>query len=118
MDSRISGSASQLRETGVELGQVPIVPTGTVLVDLAQVFARHETHHVLVQEASGGLLGIVSADDLQNAMRTASDSGLTAWHHRTVESLIAVTLEIEETETSDKSSDQQTPASELDCVYA
>jgi diguanylate cyclase (GGDEF)-like protein len=116
MDSRISGSASQLRETGVELGQVPIVPTGTVLVDLAQVFARHETHHVLVQEASGGLLGIVSADDLQNAMRTASDSGLTAWHHRTVESLIAVTLEIEETETSDKSSDQQTPASELDCV--
>ena len=85
MDSRISGSASQLRDTGAELGQVPIVPTGTVLVDLAQVFARHETQHVLVQDSAGGLLGIVSADDLQNAMRTTSDAGLTAWHHRAVE---------------------------------
>ena len=77
MDSRISGSASQLRDTGAELGQVPIVPTGTVLVDLAQVFARHETQHVLVQESSGGLLGIVSAEELQNAMRTASETELT-----------------------------------------
>ncbi|NQV24503.1 MAG: diguanylate cyclase [Rhodopirellula sp.] len=96
MDSRITGSASQLRDTGSELAQVPIVPAGTVLVELAQVFAKHETQHVLVQETSGGLLGIVSAGDLQNAMRTTSDSGMTAWHHRTVESLISVTLELEE----------------------
>jgi diguanylate cyclase (GGDEF)-like protein len=116
MDSRISGSASQLRDTGAELGQVPIVPTGTVLVDLAQVFASHETQHVLVQEPSGGLLGIVSADDLQNAMRTTSESGLTAWHHRTVESLISVTIDLDETSTPDQPAEFRKPTSELDCV--
>ena len=116
MDSRISGSASQLRDTGAELGQVPIVPTGTVLVDLAQVFARHETQHVLVQESSGGLLGIVSAEELQNAMRTASETELTAWHHRTVESLISVTLEIEETSTQPRPADNRQSTIELDCV--
>ncbi|MGZ0162758.1 MAG: GGDEF domain-containing protein [Planctomycetales bacterium] len=116
MDSRISGSASQLRDTGAELGQVPIVPTGTVLVDLAQVFARHETQHVLVQESSGGLLGIVSAEELQNAMRTASETELTAWHHRTVESLISVTLEIEETSPQPRPADNRKPTTELDCV--
>jgi diguanylate cyclase (GGDEF)-like protein len=116
MDSRISGSASQLRDTGAELGQVPIVPTGTVLVDLAQVFARHETQHVLVQDSAGGLLGIVSADDLQNAMRTTSDAGLTAWHHRAVESLISVALELEETPADKGESLNLSPASEMDCV--
>tara|TARA_R110002072_G_scaffold927_1_gene7356 strand:- start:222 stop:1220 length:999 start_codon:yes stop_codon:yes gene_type:complete len=116
MQSRISGSASQLRETGAALGQVPIVPMGTVLVDLAQVFARHETQHVLVQESSGGLLGIVSADDLQNAMRTAAETDLTAWHHRTVESLISVTLEMDEPDSEKKSAENRTTASELDCV--
>jgi len=116
MDSRISGSASQLRDTGAELGQVPIVPTGTVLVDLAEVFARHETQHVLVQESSGGLLGIVSADDLQNAMRTASETELTAWHHRTVESLISVTLELEETSPQPRPANNRKPTTEVDCV--
>jgi diguanylate cyclase (GGDEF)-like protein len=116
MDSRISGSASQLRDTGAELGQVPIVPTGTVLVDLAEVFARHETQHVLVQESSGGLLGIVSADDLQNAMRTAPETELTAWHHRTVESLISVTLELEETSPQPRPANNRKPTTEVDCV--
>lgn len=116
MDNRISGSASRLRDTGAELGQVPIVPTGTVLVDLAQVFARHETQHVLVQESSGGLLGIVSADDLQDAMRTASETELTAWHHRTVESLISVTLELDETSPQPQPSDNRKSTTELDCV--
>lgn len=119
MDSRISGSASQLRDTGAELGQVPIVPAGTVLVDLAEVFARHETQHILVQESSGGLLGIVSADDLQNAIRTTSDSGLTAWHHRTVESLISVTLELDEPESANsevRTNEPHTSESEQDCV--
>ena len=116
MDSRISGSASQLRDTGAELGQVPIVPTGTVLVELTQVFARHETQHVLVQDSAGGLLGIVSADDLQNAMRTTSDAGLTAWHHRAVESLISVALELEETPADKGESLNLSPASEMDCV--
>ncbi|MGZ0168935.1 MAG: diguanylate cyclase [Planctomycetales bacterium] len=116
MNSRISGSASQLRDTGAELGQVPIVPAGTVLVDLAQVFARHETQHVLVQEASGGLLGIVSAADLQDAMRTAFETGLTTWHHRTVESLISVTLELDEATTHTPPAGNRKPASEHDCV--
>lgn len=116
MGSRISGSASQLRDTGAESGQVPIVPVGTVLVDLAQVFARHETQHVLVQETSGGLLGIVSADDLQDAMRTAAETELTAWHHRTVESLISVTLEIDESDSPEQPAESQKAASELDCV--
>jgi diguanylate cyclase (GGDEF)-like protein len=116
MDSRISGSASQLRDTGAELVQVPIVPMGTVLVDLAQVFAQHETQHVLVQEPAGGLMGIVSADDLQNAMRTASESGLAAWHHRTVESLISVTLELDESAADKSPVGDRNPASDLDCV--
>jgi diguanylate cyclase (GGDEF)-like protein len=114
--TRIKGSVSQLRDTGEDLPQVPIVPAGTVLVELAQVFARHETQHVLVQEAAGGLLGIVSADDLQNAMRTTSDSGMTAWHHRTVESLISVTLELEDANSRKPSKNTPRSASDQDCV--
>jgi diguanylate cyclase (GGDEF)-like protein len=116
MDNRISGSASHLYDSGTELCQVAIVPAGTVLIELVQVFAQHETQHVLVQEASGGLLGIVSAEDLQNAMRTTSDSGLTAWHHRTVESLISVTLELNEADDQSSRRDDQTPVTDQDCV--
>ena len=116
MDNRISGSACHLYDSGTELCQVPIVPAGTVLIELVQVFAQHETQHVLVQEAAGGLLGIVSAEDLQNAMRTTSDSGLTAWHHRTVESLISVTLELNEADDQSSQRDDQTPVTDQDCV--
>jgi diguanylate cyclase (GGDEF)-like protein len=57
------------------------------------VFARHESRHVLVEDASGDLIGIVSEDDLRNAMRDISETNPTAWHQRTVESLLAVTFE-------------------------
>jgi diguanylate cyclase (GGDEF)-like protein len=116
MENRISGSASHLHDSSSELCQVPIVPAGTVLIELAQVFARHETQHVLVQEVAGGLLGIVSADDLQNAMRTTSDSGLTAWHHRTVESLISVTLELNDADEHSGQPEDRTPVTDQDCV--
>lgn len=114
--SRITGSASQLHESGQELEQVPIVPAGTLLVELAQVFARHETQHVLVAESEGGLLGIVSADDLEAAIRSTVETGAAAWHHRTVESLISVTLELEESASAAKSRSQEPVASDRDCV--
>ena len=116
MTSRITGSASQLHDSAEELAQVPIVPAGTVLVELAQLFARHETQHVLVQDTSGGLLGIVSANDLQNAMRTTADSGLAAWHHRSVESLISVTLELGDSASPKLPQPNHKSASEQDCV--
>lgn len=116
MDSPIRCSASRLHDNGTEIAQVPIVPAGTVLVDLAQVFARHESQHVLVQEASGGLLGIVSAGQLQNAMRTGSDSSNAAWHHRTVESLISVTLGLDESVVPTNSTRLAQTEIDQDCV--
>jgi diguanylate cyclase (GGDEF)-like protein len=60
------------------------------LVDLAQVFASHESRHVLVQDDQE-LVGIISTDDLQQAIRTFSEDG-TAWHQRVVESLVVIRL--------------------------
>lgn len=117
MDSGIRGSASQLHDSGQDLPQVPIVQAGTLLLDLADVFASHETQHVLIQERSGGLLGIVSADNLQDAIRTLSDEGDSAWHHRTVESLISVTLELDESASEEQESDNRTLANtDHDCI--
>jgi len=117
MDSGIKGSASQLHDSGTDLPQVPIVPAGTVLVDLAEVFATHETQHVLVQEQTGGLLGIVSADNLQTAIRTSADEGKAAWHHRAVESLISVALDLDEADLELRASVARTPATtDQDCI--
>lgn len=96
--------------------QLPIVPAGTELVELAQVFARHETQHVLVSESAGGLLGIVSADDLQTAIRETADAGTAAWHHRTVESLISVALELNTDQSETSSKAEASVPSEQDCV--
>lgn len=116
MDRRIRGSASHLYDSGVELTQLPIVPAGTILVDLAQVIATQETQHVLVRDLSGELLGIVSAADLQNAIRTLDSDGKAAWHHRTVESLISVTLDLNEPATEQTSTEDVTPVADQDCI--
>lgn len=86
-------SASQLCPDGDRTVQAPVVSRDSLLVGLAEVFARHESRHVLVEGQSGELIGIVSEDDLRNAMRDISESSPTAWHQRTVESLLAVTFE-------------------------
>lgn len=117
MQAGIRCSTSQFRESGDELSHVPVVRAGTVLLELAQVFARHETNHVLVQDSDGGLLGIVSADDLQEAMRTFSGSDASAWHHRVVESLISVTLELRSGDCSNQTTATHLPAaSDNDCI--
>lgn len=116
MTSRITGSASRLYDTDTELAQLPIVPAGTELVELAQVFARHETQHVLVSESAGGLQGIVSADDLQTAIRATANTETTAWHHRTVESLISVALELNDEKAEASRKAQVSRPSDQDCV--
>lgn len=86
-------AASQLRPDEDRTVQAPIISRDSLLVGLAEVFARHESRHVLVEDSSGDLIGIVSEDDLRNAMRDISETNSTAWHQRTVESLLAVTFE-------------------------
>ena len=86
-------SASQLRPDEDRTVKAPIISRDSLLVGLAEVFARHESRHVLVEDSSGELIGIVSEDDLRNAIRDISETNPTAWHQRTVESLLAVTFE-------------------------
>lgn len=75
---------------------VPVVSKGSQLIDLAQVFARHECRHVLVQDDDGSLIGIISSDNFREAIRDFDDVAAT-WHQRVVESLISVPLEARET---------------------
>jgi diguanylate cyclase (GGDEF)-like protein len=86
-------SASQLRPDGDRTVKAPVISRDSLLVGLAEVFARHQSRHVLVADPSGDLIGIVSEDDLRNAMRDISETNPTAWHQRTVDSLLAVTFE-------------------------
>ena len=89
----IQYSASQLQPDGERTVQAPVVSRNFQLVGLAEVLARHETRHVLVEDEAGNLIGVISEDDLRNAMRDISDENPTAWHQRTVESLLTVTFE-------------------------
>lgn len=86
-------SASQLLPDDDRTVQAPVVCRTYQLGGLAEVMARHETRHVLVEDGSGNLIGIVSEEDLRNAMRDFLDENPTAWHQRTVESLLAVAFE-------------------------
>ena len=95
MSKPIRFTESRLHDTRLTAGQVPAVTTGTLLVDVTDVFLEHECRHLLVQDNDGILIGIVSVDDLNQAMRGAEDDAAAHWHHRTVESLLAVTLEAE-----------------------
>ena len=117
MSEALRFTESQVHDSGVEAVDVPIVPVGTLLVDLAQVFARHEGRHVLVQDSNGELTGIVSTDELRNAMRNYTDNDVAAWHQRTVESLLTVTL-TNDSERDERdvpaASARKTPASEFD----
>ena len=92
MSEALRFTETRVHDSGVAAEDVPIVPVGTLLVDLAQVFARHEGRHVLVQDANGELTGIVSTDELRDAMRSFPADDTTAWHQRTVESLLTLTL--------------------------
>jgi diguanylate cyclase (GGDEF)-like protein len=88
MEKPLEFAGCRIERTDLTCDQVPAVQIGMPLVDLAQVFASHETRHVLVQEGEE-FVGIVSIDDLQQAMRSFGDEA-SAWHHRVVESLIVV----------------------------
>ena len=93
MSKPIRFTESRLHDTRLTAGQVPVVTTRTLLVDVTDVFLEHECRHLLVQDNDGLLTGIVSVDDLNQAMRGAEDDAEAHWHHRTVESLLSVTLE-------------------------
>lgn len=80
----------RIERTELACAHVPVVSVGMPLVDLAQVFASHETRHVLIQDGDE-LVGVVSIEDLQQAIRGFSDE-TTAWHQRVVESLVTVRL--------------------------
>lgn len=88
-DSRVTG-----RENA--LASVPVIARDAQLIDLAQVFARHECRHVLVQDDDGSLTGIISSDTFRQAIRDFDDVS-ASWHQRIVESLISVPLEVSET---------------------
>jgi diguanylate cyclase (GGDEF)-like protein len=75
-----------------EIPAAPVVRFGTTLLELAQLFARLEVRHALVQDADGRLAGVVSTTHLQQAMRDLDDTLVPAWHSRTVESLLHVSL--------------------------
>lgn len=93
MSTPIRFTHSQLHDSSMTAGQVPVVATGTLLIDLTDIFVEHECRHVLVQDDDESLVGIVSVEDLNHAMRGLDDAGDDVWHHRTVESLLSVTLE-------------------------
>lgn len=93
MSTPIRFTHSQLNDSSMTAGQVPVIATGTLLIDLTEIFVEHECRHVLVQDDDEALVGIVSVDDLNNAMRDIGDEATDVWHHRTVESLLSVTLE-------------------------
>ncbi|MHC4878136.1 MAG: diguanylate cyclase [Planctomycetota bacterium] len=95
MPDRMRFKESLVAEREAEPAAVPVVLKGSLLIDLAQVFARHESQHVLVQDDDGRLIGIVSSDNFQQAIRDYDDVAAT-WHHRVVESLISIPLEIKE----------------------
>lgn len=116
MSTPIRFTQSQLHDTSGSVGQVPVIPTGTLLIDVTEVFLEHECRHVLVQDADEALVGIVSVDDLNHAMRSLGDESGELWHHRTVESLLTVTLE---SEAENESSIRRRPGTEdtqTDCI--
>lgn len=92
MKQGIRFSESCIKDSGRPPESIPVVPAETLLVDLAQVFASHDTRHVLVKDCDGELSGIVSTEDMRDAIRTFEDAGVGAWHHRTVESLLSIRL--------------------------
>lgn len=105
-ESRVAG-----RET--EPAAVPVVRKGSLLLDLAQVFARHESRHVLVQDDDGSLIGIISSENFRQAIRDFDNVAAT-WHQRVVESLISVPLELQESTGPTKP--RQPRPRVLDCV--
>ncbi len=84
--------SSQLKLVEGRPESVPLIAADASLLELVQVFAQFDSQHVVVRNANGWLVGIVSATDLQNAMRSSSDESTTTWHARTVGSLLHVTL--------------------------
>jgi diguanylate cyclase (GGDEF)-like protein len=118
MSKPIRFTESRLHDTRLTAGQVPVVTTGTLLVDVTNVFLEHECHHLLVQDNDGTLIGIVSVDDLNQAMRGAEDDAAAHWHHRTVESLLSVTLEAEAAESDSpfRTANQPVEESLTQCV--
>ena len=116
MDAKMSlhYSARQLQNVNERTVEAPVVRRDCLLVDLAEVFARHETRHVLVEGDPDELIGIVSEDDLRNAMREFSDQNSKAWHQRSVESLLAVLFEADSSKGhGDQESPEQTAASRV-----
>lgn len=111
MTGRLHCTPGTLHEHRGETAFVPIVRAGTPLIDVTQLMAGEESRQVLVQNADGGLLGIVTAEDIQNAIRDHEGHG-SGWHHRCVESLLHLTL----VETASDSCEVRTPTANPACV--
>lgn len=92
MNPELTFNAAQIRTQPAERPQVPIIEGTASLLELAQVFAAHDSRHALVRDTHGQLVGIVSTSDLQHAMRDFDSALSPAWHSRTVESLLHVDL--------------------------
>lgn len=96
MADRMRFFESHIAGREAQPASVPVITKGAQLIDLAQVFARHECRHVLVQDDDGSLIGIISSDMFRQAIRDF-DNVSASWHQRIVESLISVPLEVSET---------------------
>ena len=69
MNAELQFQSSQLRLTETRPESVPLIDADASLLELVQVFAQFESQHVVVRNANGWLIGIVSATELQDAMR-------------------------------------------------
>ena len=67
MSTPIRFTHSKLHDSSMSARDVPVITTGTLLIDLTDIFVEHECRHVLVQDDSESLVGIVSVDDLNDA---------------------------------------------------
>lgn len=114
MSSSLKFNPSQIVTTFEEFQSAPVVQLGATLLELAQLFARLEVRHAVVQGADGRLVGVVSTQHLQDAMRDLDDNIAPAWHSRTVESLLPINLAESRADASAEHS--SVAAREVDCV--
>lgn len=104
--------SGRIRVSG-ETQSVPVIAGSATLLELAQTFASFLCPFVLAKNETGALIGVVSLSDFQQAIRTGSDDMGTAWHSRTVSSILKVVLHEPQPSASATQSSQPT---ELECV--
>lgn len=116
MPDRMRFTESCVVRTGDQPASVPVIARTAQLIELAEVFAGHVSRYVLVKGDDENLIGIVSADSLQQVIRLSGDdtevSEKPTWHQRTVESLISLPLETAKT----RSGSDASAGRDVDCI--